>query len=103
MVSYTNYENRCYKLPKMFRNRINNIFRLFTKSYRRKALTKLPKILPVAAVATVFCEQSDHNKSWDEDSLGHEFLIRQATTVNVNAASQLLTVTLVAIQDTSER
>ncbi|XP_041982709.1 uncharacterized protein LOC121735813 isoform X2 [Aricia agestis] len=31
------------------------------------------------------------------------FLIRQATTVNVNAATQLLTVTIVAIQDTSER
>lgn len=61
--------------------------------------------MTVALLAPVSCEASepDPEAYWDEEKLGHEFLIRQATTVNVNAATQLLTVTMVAIQDTSER
>lgn len=56
-------------------------------------------------LTTACCEEKlkEFDVMWDEGSLEHDFLIRQATTINVNAATQLLTVTLVAIQDTSER
>ncbi|CAH2054493.1 unnamed protein product, partial [Iphiclides podalirius] len=56
-------------------------------------------------VLTAVCKEKaeDFNVGVYDGSLEHEFLIRQATTVNVNAATQLLTVTLIAIQDTSER
>lgn len=63
-------------------------------------------LLTVASCEEKRKELEKLNNSWNDvnlDSLEHEFLIRQATTVNVNAATQLLTVTLVAIQDTSER
>ncbi|XP_077294670.1 uncharacterized protein LOC143917131 [Arctopsyche grandis] len=39
----------------------------------------------------------------DTESLEHEFYIKQACTSNVTAACQLLTVTIVAIQDTCQR
>uniref|UniRef100_A0A2A4JCC9 Direct IAP-binding protein with low pI n=1 Tax=Heliothis virescens TaxID=7102 RepID=A0A2A4JCC9_HELVI len=56
-------------------------------------------------LTTAYCDekQKEFDVLWDAGSLEHDFLIRQATTINVNAATQLLTVTLVAIQDTSER
>lgn len=89
----------------MFRSRIGNVLGLVYKAGFRRVLKKFPRVMPLAAgIASVACEQSEYNNvGWDENSLEHEFLIRQATTVNVNAASQLLTVTIVAIQDTSER
>ncbi|CAG9567991.1 unnamed protein product [Danaus chrysippus] len=90
----------------MFRNRllytIRNVYRTRTKN----AISKHRTIAPVTLglLSSVFCtEKHEMNLAYDSDSLEHEFLIRQATTVNVNAATQLLTVTLVAIQDTSER
>lgn len=58
--------------------------------------------ITLSALTTVMCEDQKQEITEIGD-LEHEFLIRQATTVNVNAATQLLTVTLVAIQDTSER
>ncbi|KAM3961146.1 LOW QUALITY PROTEIN: uncharacterized protein ACR2FA_004696 [Aphomia sociella] len=91
----------------MLRNRILNIFKSACKIHRRTVAVKITKIVPVTLglLGTVYCDekQKEVNVSWDEDTLEHEFLIRQATTVNVNAATQLLTVTLVAIHDTSER
>lgn len=90
----------------MFRNRllytIRNVYRTRTKN----AISKHRTIAPVSLglLSAVFCnEKHEMNLAYDSDSLEHDFLIRQATTVNVNAATQLLTVTLVAIQDTSER
>ncbi|GBP38844.1 hypothetical protein EVAR_32360_1 [Eumeta japonica] len=65
---------------------------------------KARRIVPVTVgLVSAACEQNQPNLRWDEETLGHEFLIQQASTVNVNAATQLLTVTLVAIQDTSQR
>lgn len=69
-------------------------------------MVKIRQITPVTlGLLTAACDdkQKEFDIAWDIDKLEHEFLIRQATTVNVNAATQLLTVTLVAIQDTSER
>ncbi|XP_053615587.1 uncharacterized protein LOC128678218 [Plodia interpunctella] len=93
----------------MFRTKLVNVLRSAAKAQR----TLIPKIrmvtpLTIGFIGTVYCEDNQNefgelNMSWSEDSLEHEFLIRQATTVNVNAATQLLTVTLVAIHDTSER
>lgn len=88
----------------------NRLFRLIKTAYRintRSVSIKVRNSTPVTLglLSTVLCEEK-HNEvdlSWDAESLEHEFLIRQATTVNINAATQLLTVTLVAIQDTSER
>lgn len=59
--------------------------------------------LPAFAFTVVKCETTPYNFNWDVESLEHEFLIKQSCTVNINSASQLLTVTLVAIQDTSQR
>lgn len=85
----------------------SKLFHFIKSTYRanKNAFTKIRNI-PVAlgVITTVKCDgKEEFDVSWDADNLGHEFLIRQATTVNVNAATQLLTVTLVAIQDTSER
>ncbi|KAI8437626.1 hypothetical protein MSG28_011882 [Choristoneura fumiferana] len=78
-----------------------------SRAHRRTVVHKVRLVTPVTAalLAPVSCEanEPDSEAYWDEEKLGHEFLIRQATTVNVNAATQLLTVTMVAIQDTSER
>lgn len=49
------------------------------------------------------CEKSPYNFNHDPDTLEHEHFIKQACTSNVNSASQLLTVTILAIQDTSQR
>lgn len=92
----------------MFRNRLFSIFRTACSHVnKRTALVKIRNIAPVTLglLTTASCDepQKEYEVSWDDDRLEHEFLIRQATTVNVNAATQLLTVTLVAIQDTSER
>lgn len=59
--------------------------------------------LPAFAFTIAKCETTPYNFNWDAESLEHEFLIKQSCTVNINSASQLLTVTLVAIQDTSQR
>lgn len=91
----------------MFKTKIISVLSTAYRMNRRSFVTKIRNITPVALglLTSVQCEkkQVEPNISWDNDSLEHEFLIRQATTVNVNAATQLLTVTLVAIQDTSER
>ncbi|XP_063832364.1 uncharacterized protein LOC135081551 [Ostrinia nubilalis] len=92
----------------MFRNRLFNIFKTACSRVNRRAVVyKIRNIAPVSLglLTTASCDehQKEYEVSWDDDRLEHEFLIRQATTVNVNAATQLLTVTLVAIQDTSER
>ncbi|XP_013186302.2 uncharacterized protein LOC106131677 [Amyelois transitella] len=93
----------------MFRTKLVNIVRSAAK-VQRTLIPRLRKVTPlsVGLLATVYCEENQNeynelNMSWSDDNLEHEFLIRQATTVNVNAATQLLTVTLVAIHDTSER
>ncbi|XP_063381041.1 uncharacterized protein LOC134667543 [Cydia fagiglandana] len=78
-------------------NTIKTIYRVH-RTIRHKLRVVSPVTLPF--LTQVSCEV---NQKEDEEKLGHEFLIRQATTVNVNAATQLLTVTMVAIQDTSER
>ncbi|CAG9793408.1 unnamed protein product [Diatraea saccharalis] len=91
----------------MFRNKLFNIFKATCILHRKKILTKIRIFSPVTLgfLTTASCEDSlkEYHISWDDGKLEHEFLIRQATTVNVNAATQLLTVTLIAIQDTSER
>lgn len=92
----------------MFRNRLFNVFKTACSQVNTRAfVTKVRNVTPVTLglLTTASCEdtQKEYEISWDGDRLEHEFLIRQATTVNVNAATQLLTVTLVAIQDTSER
>ncbi|XP_023951372.1 uncharacterized protein LOC112055474 [Bicyclus anynana] len=91
----------------MFRDKL---FRIFRNAYRLNSLkvgVKIRNIAPVTLglLTTVSCEEHLHrtDATWEPDTLEHEFLIRQATTVSVNAATQLLTVTLVAVQDTSER
>lgn len=92
----------------MFRKRLFYIFKTACSHVNGRAVvSKIRNIAPVTLgiITTASCEepQKEYEISWDDDRLEHEFLIRQATTVNVNAATQLLTVTLVAIQDTSER
>lgn len=87
----------------MFRIRLHNIYRNVSKC-KKMLISWTPRKIVSAGLLTVICEQNQHNHiGWNDESLGHEFLIKQATTVNVNAATQLLTVTLVAVQDTSER
>ncbi|XP_049884987.1 uncharacterized protein LOC126379983 [Pectinophora gossypiella] len=96
----------------MFRNRIWNVIRTACRMHRRTVAVHIRRYSPVGLglLTTALCEEDEKRKrsynTWDDislDRLEHEFLIRQATTINVNAATQLLTVTLVAIQDTSER
>ncbi|CAH4027651.1 uncharacterized protein LOC123709458 [Pieris brassicae] len=91
----------------MFRSRLCSLLKTSFKFNSRKLSYKILKITPItfSALTTVSCDdqKQEVTEISNTDSLEHEFLIRQATTVNVNAATQLLTVTLVAIQDTSER
>ncbi|XP_034836060.1 uncharacterized protein [Maniola hyperantus] len=91
----------------MFRNKLFRIFRNACRLNSREIVVKIRNIAPVTLglLTAVSCEENTHKigLTWDPDSLEHDFLIRQATTVSVNAATQLLTVTLVAVQDTSER
>ncbi|KAL4703929.1 hypothetical protein ACJJTC_015376 [Scirpophaga incertulas] len=90
----------------MFRNRFLNFIRAARLLRKKTTVTKSKTLRPITfgILTTVSCEDSAKTvDEWDINRLDHEFLIRQATTVNVNAATQLLTVTLVAIQDTSER
>ncbi|XP_030030162.1 uncharacterized protein LOC115447293 [Manduca sexta] len=90
----------------MFRNKILNFLKFNFRIHRRMISTKIRRVAPISIgfLTTAHCEDKLHDfMAWDENTLEHDFLIRQATTVNVNAATQLLTVTLVAIQDTSER
>lgn len=89
----------------MLSRRIFNFIRYITRTHvtlagRRTRNFRIPIALGIFSAAkcdNIFDDSSSAN------TLEHEFLIKQATTVNVNAATQLLTVTLVAIQDTSER
>ncbi|CAG4965945.1 unnamed protein product [Parnassius apollo] len=86
----------------MFIRKLLPILRTTRRIHSKVSVIRSRYFAPVTLgllTTTAFCEDSD----LQEGSLEHEFLIRQATTVNVNAATQLLTVTLVAIQDTSER
>lgn len=91
----------------MFKSRLFNILRT---SYRLR-LVVAPRLryyapISIGLVTAAYCDENRKHFTWEDitlDRLEHEFLIRQATTVNVNAATQLLTVTLVAITDTSER
>lgn len=74
--------------------------------HKTSVVTRVRQITPVAfGLISAKCDDklTEYQEIYDPDKLEHEFLIRQATTINVNAATQLLTVTLVAIQDTSER
>lgn len=91
----------------MFRYRLFNIFKSVSHINSKTVKVKIRNLAPISLgfITTAMCgdKQQEHDVPWDADCLEHEFLIRQATTVNVNAATQLLTVTLVAIQDTSER
>ncbi|XP_068619775.1 uncharacterized protein [Battus philenor] len=91
----------------MFKNRLFNILRAVRRIPYKLSVTKIRNFTPTTLgmlATTAFCaEQENFGSDSYDGSLEHEFLIRQATTVNVNAATQLLTVTLVAIQDTSER
>lgn len=93
----------------MFRNRLFSILRSACRVHKHTAVVRIRQISPVTlGVITAVCSEKENYSVIDKppvdtDNLEHEFLIRQATTVNVNAATQLLTVTLVAIQDTSER
>ncbi|XP_026761571.2 uncharacterized protein LOC113520437 [Galleria mellonella] len=92
----------------MLRNILFNIFKSVNKVNRRTVANNALKFIPVTIglANLTHCEGKQKKEvdiTWKDDNLEHEFLIRQATTVNVNAATQLLTVTLVAIYDTSER
>lgn len=91
----------------MFRRRLYHALKTAYKTQRGSIVALTRRITPVSLslLATAYCDEAKNEEyfPWTDESLGHEFLIRQATTVNVNAATQLLTVTLVAIQDTSER
>ncbi|XP_045503825.1 uncharacterized protein LOC123700627 [Colias croceus] len=91
----------------MFRYKFLHLLKSSLKINSRKVSCKARSIAPVtfAILTTVKCEDKkpEFKDFFNAESLEHEFLIKQATTVNVNAATQLLTVTLVAIQDTSER
>ncbi|CAH0677825.1 unnamed protein product [Spodoptera exigua] len=90
----------------MFRYRLLAFLKTACQVHHR-IVPKIRNYAPVTLglLTTAYCDdkQKELEVMWDADSLEHEFLIRQATTINVNAATQLLTVTLVAIQDTSER
>lgn len=60
--------------------------------------------LPFISFKVVQCsEKSPYNFNHDPETLEHEYFIKQACTLNVNSTSQLLTVTILAIQDTSQR
>ncbi|XP_075985070.1 uncharacterized protein LOC142982439 [Anticarsia gemmatalis] len=91
----------------MFRNRLCNFMKSAYRTHARTVVTKIRHLTPatMGLLTTAYCDdkRKEFDVLWDEGCLEHEFLIRQATTINVNAATQLLTVTLVAIQDTSER
>ncbi|KAF9813899.1 hypothetical protein SFRURICE_008054 [Spodoptera frugiperda] len=91
----------------MFRYRLLTFLKTACEVSRRTIAPKIRNFTPVTLglLTTAYCndKQKELQVMWDADSLEHDFLIRQATTINVNAATQLLTVTLVAIQDTSER
>lgn len=90
----------------MFRQRLLRFIKTISTINNKRACYKIRNSAPVTLglISTVLCEKhKEFDTSWDTDTLEHEFLIKQATTVSVNAATQLLTVTLVAIQDTSER
>ncbi|CAH1636047.1 unnamed protein product [Spodoptera littoralis] len=91
----------------MFRYRLFTLMKTACQVHRRIIVPKIRNYTPVTLglLTTAYCndKQKELEVMWDADSLEHDFLIRQATTINVNAATQLLTVTLVAIQDTSER
>ncbi|XP_004933902.1 uncharacterized protein LOC101743712 [Bombyx mori] len=89
----------------MLSRRIFNFIRYITRTHvtlagRGTRNFRIPIALGIFSAAK--CDNIFDGLS-SADTLEHEFLIKQATTVNVNAATQLLTVTLVAIQDTSER
>lgn len=91
----------------MFRYSFYNFFK-YAYPHGKRILAKHKPFAPITMgllTTAAFCDnkRKEFDVLWEEDSLEHEFLIRQATTINVNAATQLLTVTLVAIQDTSER
>lgn len=91
----------------MFRYRLFTFLKTACEVSRRTIDPKIRNFTPVTLglLTTAYCndKQNELLVMWDADNLEHDFLIRQATTINVNAATQLLTVTLVAIQDTSER
>ncbi|KAJ2954796.1 hypothetical protein O0L34_g3103 [Tuta absoluta] len=98
----------------MFRSRLQNLFVCACRIHRkiinpRTRTFAIYSPVTLGLISIVRCnsvKQETRLNLWDEvspDRLDHEFLIRQATTVNVNAATQLLTVTLIAIQDTSEK
>ncbi|CAK1545598.1 unnamed protein product [Leptosia nina] len=91
----------------MLRARLFYLIKSTCRLNRKKLTCGIRNVTPVtfAVLTAVKCDEQKHEFTdiTDGESLEHEFLIRQATTVNVNAATQLLTVTLVAIQDTSER
>ncbi|KAJ8709181.1 hypothetical protein PYW07_009007 [Mythimna separata] len=91
----------------MFVNRLLTFMKTTYRTHGRMVVTKMRNYSPAAIglITTACCDdkRKEIDVIYDTDSLEHDFMIRQATTSNVNAASQLLTVTLVAIQDTSER
>lgn len=90
----------------MLRNRLFHILKTAFRTNSKRGIVQIRNIAPVTLglLTTAYCDEKEQDDSlWTADGLEHEFLIKQATTVNVNAATQLLTVTLVAIQDTSER
>lgn len=87
----------------------SRLFHIIKSAFRvnKQTVAKIRNITPVSLgfLTVVKCDGklTEFDVYLDADTLEHDYLIRQATTVNVNAATQLLTVTLVAIQDTSER
>ncbi|KPI94200.1 hypothetical protein RR46_06651 [Papilio xuthus] len=92
----------------MFKYRLFAVLRAIRRIPSNVFISQIRKYTPTTLGllgTTVYCAENHDGFSNGlyDGSLEHEFLIRQATTVNVNAATQLLTVTLVAIQDTSER
>lgn len=91
----------------MLRYKLYNLFKTAYRAQSKTVVTKVRHFGPVTLglLTTAYCDdkRKEVDVLFDENVLEHEFLIRQATTINVNAATQLLTVTLVAIQDTSER
>ncbi|XP_045454509.1 uncharacterized protein LOC123663910 [Melitaea cinxia] len=90
----------------MLRNRLFHILKTAFRTNSKRGIVQIRNIAPVTLglLTTAYCDEKEQDDSlWTANGLEHEFLIKQATTVNVNAATQLLTVTLVAIQDTSER
>lgn len=92
----------------MFKQRLYHFIKAASRIHGKVAIIGMRRIAPVTTVGMITAVYCDNNRKQfdvmlDNEELEHDFLIRQATTVNVNAATQLLTVTLVAIQDTSER